>query len=79
MFKLWVIDASAPAPKGAVCFVPYEPPDTIVFGMNYISDESPGELVGIIHNDGQEAAEQWEKDNPDWHIRYGPASRRRKG
>lgn len=70
MFPQWVIDLSMPAPDGAVCFIPYEPPDTFVVGMNVVSDKCPGKLVGIMHPGGQDAVEKWERDNPDWHAKY---------
>ena len=78
MFKQWVIDLSISAPEGAVCFIPYEPPDMFITGMNVVSDKCPGNLVGVMHPDGQDAVEKWCSDNPDWHDRYGaggPTSR----
>lgn len=71
MWKEWVIDASMSAPEGCACFVPYErEEDTFVLGMNLISDRCPGELLGVIHANGQEAVEEWCKANPDWHDRH---------
>jgi len=64
----WLVDVTF----GSLCFVPIErtgPDDddfNIVFGMNYVADEPPsGKVIGIIHEDGQEAVEQWCRENPD--------------
>jgi hypothetical protein len=70
MWNEWVLDltfGTEPMP----CFCPYER-DTgaIVTGMNMLTDRCPGELVGVVHLDGQEAVEKWCADNPDWHERY---------
>lgn len=67
MSKEWLLDVSFSIP----CFVPYErETDTIITGMNVITDKCPGELVGVIHMDGQEAVEKWCAENPDWHVRF---------
>jgi len=52
------------------CFVPvtFGPDgeiDSIVLGMNYITSEPPGRLVGVIHADGQEACDAWCDANQD--------------
>jgi len=72
MFKEWVIDiGSSHFDDGVVCFVPYErETGDIVVGMNVLSDKSPGKLVGVIHNDGQEAVEKWCDENPNWHTKF---------
>lgn len=67
MWENWVIDATMPTLKdapGAFTFIPVEGElgsgkETYVVGMNYISTEPPddGNLVGIIHEDGQEAVD----------------------
>lgn len=37
------------------CYCPFEPPDTVITGMNFIGDKPPGKLVGEfeISQDGQ--------------------------
>jgi hypothetical protein len=72
MFKEWLIDIGlSHFDDGCVCFVPYErETGTIVFGMNMISDKSPGKLVGVLHPEGQDAVEKWCEDNPDWATKY---------
>lgn len=53
------------------CFVPYEKDtDSIVFGMNFIQEKSPGKLVGVIHSNGQEMVEEWCEQNPNWKTEY---------
>jgi hypothetical protein len=48
-------------PKGTFVFCPVEGDlngdFTVVTGMNYVGTEPPGELVAIVHEDGQEAVE----------------------
>ena len=66
MFKTWLLDASAVGvEKGIWTFVPYEP-DTgdIIFGMNYMGKKPPGgDVVGVIHVDGQDAVDKWCSEN----------------
>ena len=56
----WVLDATQwnDAP-GVMCFVPYEDDGTLVVGMNMITGKCPGKFVGVIHADGDAAAEAW--------------------
>jgi len=69
-WKEWLIDVSRGEPY---VFVPYErETDQIVFGFNLMSGRSPGELVGVIHDGGREAADKWCEENPSWHSVYGP-------
>ena len=69
IFKEWVIDVSFDPP----CFVPYErETDRLVIGMNLVSNAPPGKLIGVIHQDGQEAVEKWCEDNPDEIARLFP-------
>lgn len=68
MWQKWVLDVSFEYP----CFVPYErDTEQVVVGMNMLSARCPGELVGVIHVDGQDAAEKWCIENPDWLTRFG--------
>lgn len=71
--KQWLLDVSRFDDFGPA-FVPYEP-DTgaIVFGMTVCGATSPGELVGVIHADGQEAVDKWTEENPNWHQRFSKA------
>ena len=68
-WKDWLMDVTFG--DNPPCFVPYEQEKkTIVFGMNMIQDKCPGNLVGVIHSQGQGAVEAWIKKNPDWHKRF---------
>jgi hypothetical protein len=53
MFDKWVIDGTMGYP---FCFCPLDG-DNIVTGMNLLTDKPPGELVGVVHSDGDEAAD----------------------
>jgi len=57
---------------GLVCFVPIEnigqPNETLVLGMNILSDVEHfdlGKIVGIVHLDGQEAVDKWVELHPE--------------
>ena len=54
----YVIDGTMDAGEGMFCFCPVDG-DDFVTGMNYISNRPPDgtKLVGVIHFDGQEAAD----------------------
>ena len=54
MWEKWVIDASMGYP---FCFCPLDG-DDIVTGMNMLG-EPPGELVGVVHPDGDEACNEF--------------------
>jgi hypothetical protein len=67
-WKHWACDVSMVPP----CFVPVEfdaagEIESFVFGLNLVSDRCPGELVCVIHEDGQEAVEAW-LANPENHA-----------
>lgn len=53
----WVIDATMGYP---FCFCPLEG-ETIITGMNVLADKPPGkgELVAVVHEDGQDAVEEF--------------------
>jgi hypothetical protein len=73
-WKEWILDISWLDVSGP-CFVPYErETDLIVFGFNMITDRSPGKLVAVIHEGGQEAVEEWCAANPNWATKYGPVT-----
>ena len=75
-WKEWVLDitlGTEPMP----CFCPYErDEDAIVFGMNLITERCPGELVGVVHMDGEKAVDRWVAENPNWYKKY---SKKKKG
>lgn len=54
----WVLDATNDDGTPPHCFCPIEG-DDVVFGMNLITDRPPGRLAGVVHMDGQDAAEAW--------------------
>lgn len=62
-FSNWVLDATIATPAGTFCFCPIEGDlegdFKIVTGMNLISDKPNGDLLGIVHENGQQAVEQW--------------------
>lgn len=63
----WVIDASMGVPAdGLFCFCPIEfnadgSVKSIVTGLNVLTQKPPhdGEFIGVVHQDGQEAVEQF--------------------
>ena len=61
----WVADVSG----DLVVFYPidgdFDGEFCLIVGMAFVSDEPPpdGRLVGIVHPDGQEAVEEWCRDN----------------
>lgn len=70
MFKDWVLDASK-VDEGVTAFMPYdEKTGEIVFGLTIITDVCPGRLVGVVHDQGQEAVEEWVKNHLDWYDRF---------
>jgi len=64
----WVLDVTY-TPALPPVFVPYEN-GNLVLGMNVVSATCPGELIGVIHEGGQEAAEKWCAENPNWYEQY---------
>jgi hypothetical protein len=71
----WALDATLGEPLG---FVPVEIDDAgrveaIVWGMTYITDTPPGKLIGVVHQNGQDAVEAWCAENPDYIKRYFPS------
>lgn len=52
-------------------FVPFDEETGILsIGMNYLQDRCPGILIGVVHNQGQEAVEKFIENNPDWYEKY---------
>ena len=62
----WALDVTC---WPAYCFVPIEN-DELWFGINMIQERSPGRLVAVIHEDGQESVESWVESHPDWRTRF---------
>lgn len=64
-YHQWVIDASLHTePDGSLVFCPLDDDDNVVTGLNWIG-EPPiyGEIVGVAHADGDEAAAAWLERN----------------
>ena len=60
IYSDWVLDASVCSGDGPMyCFCPVDTDGSIVIGLNMLTDRCPGQLVGVIHADGDEAAAQW--------------------
>lgn len=64
MYDNWILDAGMSPGNGMFCFCPVELDDdgqitTVVTGLNMLSGQPPssGVLIGVIHEDGQEAVE----------------------
>jgi hypothetical protein len=72
----WVLDVTLIDQYGP-CFCPIRDDGDVVFGLNVAQAMCPGNLVAAVHMDGQDAAEKWVRDNPDWHEIYGPESENR--
>lgn len=64
MWQNWVLDATMDCEDGVFCFCPIEGDLAsddwqIVTGVNVASDHPPGKLVAIVHQDGQEAVDEF--------------------
>ena len=60
----WVIDAEMSLGE-TLCFCPYNDGD-IIIGMGVYSTKLPsGKLVGVIHSEGNDAADAWYERNKD--------------
>lgn len=69
--EAYVLDASS-SHSGLFCFCPVEFDDqgeveSIVFGLSLLSTEPPSgsRFVGVVHEAGQEAVEQWCEENQE--------------
>lgn len=73
MWDKWVVDVSLwrPGDRDLLCFIPMEGTwdnPTFVVGMNFLSSPEgfdQGEIVAIVHEDGQDAVMRWCEENPD--------------
>ena len=69
MSEQYVIDATIDTPPGLFCFCPIEGDiggdHTIVTGMMHVDEDPPGEIVAIVHEDGQEAVEKFMERRAD--------------
>jgi hypothetical protein len=66
----WVADVTNQTPDEPLVFVPVEYAEDgsvagFTFGLTFIGDRPPGKFVGVIHANGEEAAEAWVHDNYD--------------
>lgn len=59
MWSEWVIDATFANPPGVYAFCPIEADGAVVLGMTMMTDKPPGKLVGVMHSDGEAAAQAW--------------------
>ena len=67
MWKDYVLDVTFSVPA----FCPYESnPERVFTGVTHLSERCPGNLVGVYHSDGLEAADDWCKRNPGWRERF---------
>jgi hypothetical protein len=66
-YKNYVVDATISGENGPLCVIPVEgwPDDPVfVIGMNIVgSIPKGGRMVGIIHEDGQAAVDDWFERN----------------
>ena len=61
----WIIDAKESG-DGLFCFCQVDSQDIVDVQYRLYSDEKPpGKLIGIIHEDGQEAADEWYDTNKE--------------
>lgn len=71
-YDKWVIDSTFYKDDGLLCFVPIEhphtPQETLVLGMNVLSDIEHfalGRVIGIVHLDGDAACDAFCATHPD--------------
>lgn len=70
MWDKWVIDCSMHEPGMPYVYCPVEFGDdgeisNVVVGM-MLMGKPKGDVVGVYHQDGQEAVERWCAANPEW-------------
>jgi len=72
MFETWVIDVTLYKEDGIFCFVPIEHPNepnqTLVLGMNVLSDLEhfeQGKVIGVVHLDGDSAVNNFCLQHPE--------------
>ena len=61
MWKNWVLDVTHGHDDLAFC--PIEDDGSIITGMTILSCKCPGKLVGIFHEEGDDAVRLWMKEN----------------
>jgi hypothetical protein len=66
-FNEWLLDVTNPA----TAFVPVEG-ESIIWGFTVMQERSPGPLVGVVSENGQQHVEEWTRQNPAWRDDYGP-------
>lgn len=66
----YVIDVTFEKDKQMVGFMPIDSEGRVVLGLTIMQSRCPGELIGIFHADGEEAAQKWLDENPDAFEKY---------
>jgi hypothetical protein len=74
--EMWVLDATLAGDGPPYPFVPVEVdehglPSGFLVGMTFVSDCPPGEFVGVIHADGDEACEAWVEEHREFLATLG--------
>jgi len=70
MWDDWVIDLTISEEDGLYCFVPVEwhgDDPLFVIGMNLLTSIDgfeQGKIIGVIHEAGQEAVDEWCREHP---------------
>lgn len=70
IWKVWAVDAGC-STKEMFCYIPVENAETgqptFVTGMNVLAspDEPPGNVVMVIHPDGDETTQKWCDENSE--------------
>jgi len=84
MFDKWVVDATMGAPGGLLCFCPVECDEdgdisSVITGMNLIADmPTEGDVIAVIHADGNEAVERFCDEHSDIMDRLAEAIKARR-
>jgi len=69
----WVLDVTLDYP----CYCPYDTETgDIITGMNYVGGKCPGELIGVVHLDGEEHLNKWIEENRDLYTNILKANRK---
>lgn len=70
--EAYVLDATLAGPNGMFCFCPVELDEegnveSVIIGLNFLSTQPPvgSRLIGITHEGGQEACEEWCAEHAD--------------
>jgi hypothetical protein len=72
LYNEWVMDVTE-SPK--IIFMPLvQETREILDDLAIVADCCPGTIAAILHGDGEEAADQWISENPDWLDKYSPTT-----